>query len=82
MVESTALEMRRALTGTVGSNPTLSAKQLSCSYRCLILPAYYGNNTPFFWSIWDPEMAGTGACQGAIQRFSPEADSVVPVLKT
>ena len=26
MVESTALEMRRALTGTVGSNPTLSAK--------------------------------------------------------
>ena len=25
MVESTALEMRRALTGTVGSNPTLSA---------------------------------------------------------
>ena len=25
MVESTALEMRRAFTGTVGSNPTLSA---------------------------------------------------------
>ena len=25
MVECTALEMRRALTGTVGSNPTLSA---------------------------------------------------------
>jgi hypothetical protein len=26
VVESTALEMRRALTGTVGSNPTLSAR--------------------------------------------------------
>ena len=25
MVESTALEMRRTFTGTVGSNPTLSA---------------------------------------------------------
>ncbi len=28
MVECTALEMRRALTGTVGSNPTLSATYL------------------------------------------------------
>ncbi len=29
MVESTALEMRRTFTGTVGSNPTLSAIILS-----------------------------------------------------
>jgi hypothetical protein len=30
VVESTALEMRRAFTGTVGSNPTLSANRQAC----------------------------------------------------
>ena len=34
MVESTALEMRRAGNGTVGSNPTLSATQFLHNFPC------------------------------------------------
>ena len=43
MVESTALEMRRARKGTVGSNPTLSANSAVCVLAICVRPYNYPN---------------------------------------
>ena len=53
MVESTALEMRRARKGTVGSNPTLSATESSDFENRAGIPA----RTSHFGAI--PKLSGT-----------------------
>ena len=64
MVECTALEMRRALTGTVGSNPTLSATKLPAMKKGRPV----AGTAPF--SI------GTGADAQAARSYSPSSSVI------
>ena len=82
MVECTALEMRRALTGTVGSNPTLSATSCYRHTSFTYAPTRYRAGVDSFLVSLDAQRVSYAAEQQLVTTRLNSASNLVELYRS